>query len=56
MDWLHCDAARATDAVGTLGTEHCGDYWADTLGNAGFALSLLLAWARDHPTAVWEVP
>ena len=30
------------------------DYWAPTPGNAGYACSILLAWARQHPDAIWE--
>ena len=31
-----------------------GGYWAPTEGNAGYALSILLGWARMHPDAVWS--
>ena len=31
------------------------DYWAPTPGNAGYALNILLGWAKKHPAAVWEV-
>lgn len=37
------------------GTERDEDYWASTPGNAGYAASILLAWAHEHPDAVWEV-
>lgn len=30
-------------------------YWAPTPGNAGYALSILLGWARQYPDAVFEV-
>lgn len=30
------------------------DYWAPTSGNACHALKILLAWAEQHPTAVFE--
>jgi hypothetical protein len=31
------------------------DYWADTCGNAGHALAILLKWARQYPDAIFEV-
>ena len=43
------------DAVKSLGTERHPDYWKSTPGNAGFALSILLDWARQHPDGVFEV-
>lgn len=42
-------------AVEVLGTRTFKDYWAPTPGNAGFALSILLKWAEQHPDAVFEV-
>ena len=42
-------------AVEQLGTDRAEDYWAATRGNAGAALAILLCWARQHPSAVWEV-
>ncbi len=30
------------------------DYWAPTFGNARHSLSVLLDWAKQHPTAVWS--
>lgn len=44
-----------------LGVERLGvrrwasDYWAPTLGNAGYALSLLLGWTDLCPNGIWEV-
>lgn len=43
------------EAVKKLGTIGEGDYWAPTAGNAGYACSVLLEWARKHPKAVFEV-
>lgn len=43
------------DAVKRLGTFRYRDYWAPTPGNTGYALNILLIWARQHPTAVFEV-
>ena len=40
-------------AVKALGVARHNDYWKATDGNAGFALSILLAWARQHPAAIW---
>jgi hypothetical protein len=42
-------------AVEVLGTERVGDYWASTRGNAGYALSILRDWAREHPRARFMV-
>lgn len=46
--------ARLAFAVGVLGTQRYADYWKATPGNAGYALSILLKWAKEHPDAVWE--
>jgi len=45
---------RLAAAVAVLGTKRDRDYWKNTPGNAGHALSVLLAWARAHPEGVWE--
>jgi len=42
-------------AVAYLGTERDEDYWKATKGNAGYALSILLPWARQHPTALMKI-
>ena len=47
--------ARLERAVETLGTQRDDDYWKPTPGNAGYALSILLKWARQHPNGVWIV-
>lgn len=57
---LHGKTAKLTIpvlelAVSILGTERDTDYWASTPGNCGYALSVLLGWARLYPDAVWEV-
>ena len=31
------------------------DYWEATAGNAGYALSILLQWARQYPDAIFRV-
>ena len=31
-----------------------GSYWMSTPGNAGYALSILLSWAKQHPEATWK--
>lgn len=41
--------------VEVLGIEWQGGYWDATDGNAGYAANILLGWARQHPSAVWEV-
>lgn len=43
------------EAVKELGTERDSDYWKATPGNAGYAVSILLGWARQHPKAVFSV-
>lgn len=42
-------------AVQELSTIRDVDYWADTPGNAGYACSILLAWAKANPDAWWNV-
>lgn len=56
------DGARAAivtealrSAVEKLGVERSGDYLESTPGNAGYALSILLKWAEEHPDGVFEV-
>ena len=56
------DGKRAGDTipvlekcVAELGTERDTNYWKATDGNAGYAASILLAWARKYPDAVWYV-
>jgi len=56
--WLYGKTGERTrlqlaTAVAQLGTVKDPDYWAPTPGNAGYALSILLEWARLHPDAVW---
>jgi len=60
IDWLDGKIAKETilhltEAVKKLGTRQYKDYWADTPGNAGYALNILLGWAKQHPDAVFEV-
>ena len=40
-------------AVERLGIRRNADYWKATMGNAGWALNILLGWAREHPDGVW---
>lgn len=47
--------ALLEQAVATLGTERDSDYWKPTPGNAGYALSILLEWAKQYPDAVFDV-
>lgn len=42
-------------AVEELGTERDENYWASTSGSAGYACSILLKWAREHPEGIWHV-
>jgi hypothetical protein len=60
LGWLHEKKASETikrleKAIKKLGTERDTDYWAGTPGNAGYALSILLKWAKQHPDAVFRV-
>jgi hypothetical protein len=43
-----------TAVVAYLGTEKSQNYWDDTPGNAGHALSVVLGWCRQHPDALIE--
>jgi hypothetical protein len=57
---LHNKVARDTISaleigVSRLGTQRSADYWENTPGNAGYVLSVLLAWAKQHPNAVFLV-
>ena len=59
LRWLYGKRASETierleSAIAALGTERADDYWAPTKGNAGYALSILLGWARMHPDAIWS--
>lgn len=47
--------AELAEVVERLGVKQDDNYWTPTEGNAGFALSILLAWARLHPTGTWGV-
>jgi hypothetical protein len=60
LHWLHHKTAKDTIkqlefAVHNLGTNRSYRYWDDTPGNAGYALSILLSWAKEHPRAKWVV-
>ena len=57
--WLYNKKAkdcirRLEEAIKNLGTERNSDYWAPTAGNAGYALSILLKWAKGNLYAVFE--
>ncbi len=45
---------KLEEAIETLGVERDENYWKATPGNAGYALSILLKWARQHPEAVFD--
>jgi len=60
LRWL--DGKKARDAivrmeraVKELGTDKDNNYWKSTPGNAGYALSTLLKWAKRYPEAIFEV-
>jgi len=42
-------------AVDRLGADCDPDYWLPTPGNAGYALSILLNWAKLHEEAIFHV-
>lgn len=46
---------RLENAVSVLGDSPDDDHWDDTPGNAGYALSILMSWARLHPDARFTV-
>lgn len=55
------EGKRAGDLIPTmeavvekLGTEQSDDYWEPTPGNAGYAMNVLLGWARQFPDGVWS--
>lgn len=57
---LHGKGAKKTIeelgvAVMALGTERDPDYWKATEGNAGYTVNILLGWAKQHPTGIWNV-
>lgn len=60
LKWLNGKKAKDTTskletAIAALGVEQDEDYWKPTPGNAGYALSILLAWAKEYPEAVFTV-
>ena len=60
LRWLNGKKAkdcteRLENAVRKLGTDRDKDYWAPTQRNAGYALSILLRWARQYPNAIFKV-
>lgn len=57
--WLYGRKARdcverLEKAVEALGTHRFENYWASTPGNAGYALSILLDWAKENPEAIFD--
>lgn len=44
---------RLEEAVKKLGTKRDSYYWSSTAGNTGYALSILLKWAKENPNAVF---
>ena len=47
---------KMQEVVDKLGTDkYKRDYWAPTPGNAGYALLILLQWAKEYPDAVFNV-
>lgn len=59
LRWLYGRKAkdcitRLEQAVKALGTKQSHDYWEKTAGNAGYALNILLGWAKQHPDAMFD--
>lgn len=57
--WLYGKQAkncikRLEEAVKKLGTKRSDNYWKVTKGNAGYALNILLHWAKQYPEAVFD--
>jgi len=46
---------KLEEAISKLGIKRDDNYWKATEGNAGYALSILLSWAKQHPDAIFEV-
>lgn len=46
---------RLENTVDKLGTKRDLDYWKPTEGNAGFAINILLGWAKEHPEGIFRV-
>lgn len=44
-----------SETVDRLGTEQDQNYWRPTAGNTGYAANILLRWAREFPSATWQV-
>lgn len=61
LKWLHQRKGKdciekLENAVRELGTKQDDrSYWSPTKGNAGYALNILLKWARKYPEAKFEV-
>lgn len=60
LHWLQSKTAKETEevltsAVKILGTERADNYWSKTMGNAGYALWILLGWAKEIPEGRWSV-
>jgi len=43
------------EAVKKYGTETSENYWDSTPGNVGYAIFILLGWAKQYPDYIWEV-
>lgn len=59
VKWLYGKQGRECiphleKAIKNLGTARNIDYWKPTAGNAGYALSILLVWAKEHPEGIFE--
>lgn len=60
LNWINGKKAKSVTkllekAVRKLGTKRDDNYWKRTPGNAGYALSILLKWAKQHPEAKFSV-
>ena len=60
LRWIYGKKAKETisrfeSAIRHLGVEQDRNYYKATPGNAGYALSILLSWAKEHPNGIWKI-
>ena len=60
LRWMHDRTGKECiecleKAIQILGTSQYNDYWEATPGNAGYALNILLQWAKQYPDAIFQV-
>jgi len=60
LRWINGKTAKETlerliTAKNILIDDPSDNYWAETPGNAGHALAVLVSWAKQHPKGIWRV-